>query len=151
MKHFVRSPYNYNRAAASIATGTSNTLPSLTIKSEREETDINVMLRRFGVTGQLPVVTPPPSLDAFDEVFDFQSAMNIIRASEESFNSLDAEVRSRFSNDPHRFVNFCSDPVNLPEMRKMGLAVPEPPVILPPEPQKVQIVNPDALPVKGST
>lgn len=145
MKSFVRSANNYDMSLATQSYATRNVDPSLTKQSDHDDSDINVIVRRFGLTGALPSVPVPPSYQEFDSVFDFQSAANLVRAATESFNALDAEVRTRFGNDPHRFVDFCQDEKNLPEMRKMGLAIPEPPAIIPPEPTRVTIVNPEAL------
>lgn len=97
----------------------------VTIQSAKDEADINLIVKRFGVTGQLPQVAAPPTYMEYAEVFDFQSAMNVVVAAQRSFEGLDAKVRKRFSNDPAEFVKFCEDPANLPEMRKMGLAIPE--------------------------
>lgn len=102
-----------------------------TIQSEKENSDINVIVRRFGVTGVVPQSLRPVMYGQFEGVFDFQSAMNAVREAQERFAELPAEVRKRFANNPQEFVVFCSNPENLPEMRKMGLAVPEAP---PPEP-----------------
>lgn len=150
MRPFIRSAYNYDMAAASMASATTNDLPSRTLQSQKAETDINVLVRRFGITGQIMGVQRPPLEGDFaDSVTDFQSAMDMLRAAQESFDAMSSETRARFANDPARFVAFCSDPANLPEMRKMGLAIPEPPATIPPEPMPVRIVNPDPAP--GST
>lgn len=141
MKHFVKSPYNHDRRQSSLDSATRNTLPSLTVQADKDDCDINVLIRRFGVTGVLNAVQRPPNISEFSEIFDFQDAMNLVRQAEESFASLPADVRVRFNHNPHLYVDFCSQEENLPEMRKMGIAIPEPPVIIPPEPQKVQIVN----------
>lgn len=142
MKPFIRTPYNYDRDAVSLSTGTLNEDPTLTVESDALDTDINVLVRRFGLTGQISGVEMPPPITEFMDVFDYQSALNLIRAADESFASMDAEVRNRFNNNPAAFVDFCGDPANLPELRKMGLAVPEPAAIVPPEPMPVRIVNP---------
>lgn len=140
MKPFIRSAHNYDMRAASLALATQNPFPTLTQQSHSIETDINVLVRRFGLTGQITGVSRPPLPADFEVgVFDFQSAMNQIRAAEESFNAMSSDVRFRFNNDPHLFVEFCSDPSNLPELRKMGLAVPEPSAPPPPEPLLVRI------------
>lgn len=150
MKPFIRSAYNYDMRTASLASATTNDSPTLTQQSHSIETDINVLVRRFGLTGQISGVSRPPLESDFEVgVFDFQSAMNQIRSAQESFASMSSDVRRRFDNDPHLFVQFCSDPANLPELRKMGLAVPEVVPPPPPEPMAVRIVNPE--PPKGST
>lgn len=93
-----------------------------TIQSAKEECDINVIVKRFGVTGQVVAPARLPSYGDFDTVMDFQTAMNAVRAGEEAFMQLPAHVRKRFSNDPQAFLEFCADDKNLPELRKMGLA-----------------------------
>ena len=45
---------------------------------------------------------------------------------QEQFAALDAAVRSRFDNDPAKFLEFTADPANADEMVKMGLAVAKP-------------------------
>jgi len=105
--------------------GTENDEPSKAIQSSKDECDINTIVRRFGVTGVLPTVQVPPSYQQFGEVFDFQSAMNLVLEAQQSFAGMNADVRMRFANDPGRFVDFCQDPANTEEMRKMGLLVPE--------------------------
>lgn len=100
--------------------------PGRTQQNFKEEVDINTIVRRFGLTGQLPENVRIP-LDAdFLDVMDYQSAMNAIRAADESFMRMPADVRSRFNNDAGAFVAFCVDPANLDEARKLGLAPPKP-------------------------
>lgn len=137
---FVRSAFNYDTDVASERTGLLCEDGSLTVQSEKEDADINTIVRRFGLTGQLPTNVRVPVEADFTEVFDFQSAMNAIRAAQESFMAMPADVRFRFNNDPERFVAFCTEErdgalVNLDEMRKLGLAVPKAAVAVPePEP-----------------
>lgn len=141
MKPFIRSAHNYDMRIASRSSATVNDEPSLTVQSQKDEADINVLVRRFGLTGQiLGVPRPPLEGDFSAEAFDFQSSMNLIRSAQESFDAMSAVTRERFANDPARFVNFCSDPSNLEEMRKMGLAIPEAKPQPPPEPTLVRIV-----------
>lgn len=129
IKIFVRSPYNYDRNAAGDESGLACEDVSLTLQSESEACDINVIVKRFGVTGQLPVnMRRPPSFEDFrDSVVDFKTAMDLVTESTQSFAAMPADVRSRFGNDPAAFVDFCSREENLPEMRRLGLAVPEAP------------------------
>lgn len=147
---FVRSPYNYDRRQASLACALE--CPegsSRTIQSQKEESDINVIVKRFGITGHVPVNVRVPLQEDFDGVFDFQSAMNMVRGAQESFMEMPADIRSEFANDPGRFVDFCSARgedgklLNLERMRKMGLAIPESSVIESP-PMKVEVVNKSA-------
>lgn len=129
-----RSPFKYDRRAASIKSGHANHMPSLTVQSQREEADINTIVKRFGVTGLLPQGIKVPSFETFEDVWDYRTALHALREAEASFMALPAEVRSRFENDPAQFVEFCSDGRNIEEMRKMGLAVPKPENSPPPSP-----------------
>lgn len=100
--------------------------PSLTVQSQKEEADINTIVRNFGVTGQLPQGVRVPEYGDFDAVDDFRSAIEAIRAAEASFLAMPSELRARLDHDPARFVEWCADVGNLEEMRKLGLAVPAP-------------------------
>lgn len=128
-KVFVRTPYNYDTRKASLESALFCKDDSLASQASKDECDINVIVRRFGVTGQLPRGARLPTYGDFEGVFDYGSALRVIRAADAAFMSLPADVRARFLNDPARFVDFCSDPANLPEMRKLGLANEEKPEV----------------------
>ncbi|AXH77912.1 MAG: internal scaffolding protein [Microviridae sp.] len=103
--------------------------PSLARQDQKDEADINVIVRDFGLTGKLPLVAVPPTYEDFaHEVDDFQTAANLMLEANRSFMAMDAKVRAKFENDPAQFVEFCSNKDNLDEMRKMGLALPREPV-----------------------
>lgn len=147
---FVRAgfPFNYDTDAASIESGLECKDESLTDPSSAEETNINTIVRRFGVTGMLPQSARPVFFGDFDDVFDYQSAQNAIAEADQAFMALPAEVRSRFANDAQKFVEFCSELdedgllVHLDELRKMGLALPEKEPEPVPAPMRVEVVNP---------
>lgn len=122
----------YDADAASLETGLECTGETLTQQSMKDEADINVLVRRFGITGQLPVNVRVPSYADFDDVFDFATAQQAIIEANKSFMAMPAEVRARFGNDPHEFVMFCSDEKNIDEMVRMGLAVKKPEAATPP-------------------
>lgn len=125
-KVFVRAPYNYDTEEASLEAAIHEFEPTRTQQHQEEEANINTIVRRFGLTGTLPEVPVPPQYgDFMDNVVDYHSAQNMIRAADESFMALPADVRTRFDNDAGKFVDFCSNPDNLEEMRKLGLAVPK--------------------------
>lgn len=122
---FLRTPYNYDMDAASRASGVDDEgVPSMTVQSEKDNSDINVIVKRFGLTGALPQNVRVPEYGDFEGITDFHSAMNAIKQAEFSFMQMPAEIRSEFDNDPGKFVDFCSDPDNLDRMRELGLAVP---------------------------
>lgn len=95
----------------------------VTKDSFAEECDINTIVRRFGLTGQLPTDVRAPMYGDFSEAMDYQSALHAVMAAQDSFMAMPAEVRQRFGNDPGAFVDFCSDPRNHAEAVELGLAV----------------------------
>lgn len=121
---FVRTAYNYDTNQASTESGLECKDHSLTKQSFADEADINTIVRRFNLTGQLPQDVRPPQYADFEEVYDYHSALNVIAAAHEAFDAMPAETRARFQNDPGEFVDFCNNPENVDEMIKMGLAVP---------------------------
>lgn len=123
---FVRSAGNYDMNAASVESGLACQDESLAHQASREEADINTMVRRFGLTGKLPLLDELPQFGEFDEVFDFHSAMNAVAAARQSFMTLPGELRARFMNDPGVFVDFCSDERNRAEAERLGLLKPAP-------------------------
>lgn len=123
----LRAGFGYDTDAVSLENGLSCPEETMTQQHDKDEADINVLVRRFGVTGELPQVTVTPVYADFTEVAnDYHSAMELILQADRSFMELPADVRLRFGNDPGVFVDFVSDPGNLEEMRAMGLAMPAP-------------------------
>lgn len=108
---------------------------SLAIQSARDETDINHIVKRFGLTGQLPSEVAMPRYEDFDTVWDYHSAMNLVVESRQAFMRFPADVRARFGNDPAGMIMFMEDGRNLEEARRLGLAIPAP--VLEPLPAKV--------------
>ncbi|WNK12614.1 MAG: internal scaffolding protein [Microvirus sp.] len=121
---FLRSEYNYDMKLVSDETGLDCQDPSLAVQDQREEVDINTIVRRFGLTGQLPDAVQAPQYADFDAVIDYHSAMNAVRSAEERFMMLPADIRARFENDPQQLLEFCEDGKNLEEARKIGLVMP---------------------------
>lgn len=122
---FLRTPYNYDRDAASNESGLTCHDKTLTKQSFKEECDINTIVRRFGITGELPGNTVLPTYGDFIGVADYRSAMDAIAKANEAFDGLPSAVRYRFNNDPARFVDFCSNEENRQELAAMGLLKPE--------------------------
>lgn len=54
---------------------------------------------------------------------DFHEANNQISNMKSQFNSLPSHLRKRFNHRPGEMVDFCTNPDNLPEMIKLGLAI----------------------------
>lgn len=121
----IRAYGDYDAKSASIATALVCLDPSKAVQDQKEEADINNIVRQFGVTGVLPQGIRTPTYDDFTGVSDYREAVEVVREAEKNFMAMPAEIRDRFQNDPQAFLEFCGDSANLPEMRKLGLAVPE--------------------------
>lgn len=146
----IKTPYNYDNDQNSRDAAThsmQDTYPSRTQQQFKDETDINTIVRRFGLTGELPQNVRPPVSGDFTGIMDFQDALNAVIAAERSFMELPGALRARFANDPQLLMDFVADPNNYDEARKLGL-------LKPPEPQAPPVrvtVQPPATPPAGAT
>lgn len=86
-----------------------------------EEADINTIVRRFGLTGELPSAMRAPIYGDFTGITNYQDALNAVLQAEAGFNDLPADLRERFANDPARMLQFLADDRNKDEAIKLGL------------------------------
>lgn len=119
----VRSYLGYDADAVSDVTGLKCEDVSRARQSEKDEADINVIVKNFGITGRMPSGVRMPTYGDFDTVSDYASAIEAVRSAEASFMAMPADVRKRFGDDPQAFVEFCSDAKNAEEALKLGLLV----------------------------
>jgi len=132
----VRNWFNYDVERASVESGLGDFSPSLTKQEFRDDADINVMVKRFGI-GALTATSglSAPVYADFTGVSDNHSALNTVRAAAEAFMALPSSVRAEFGNDPQQLVVFCSDPANAEAAAKLGLTDP---LVVPQGPPAVQ-------------
>lgn len=138
---FFKTPYNHDRDAESARTGTLNLEPTRTQQHQAEEADINTIVRRFGVTGQLPQVNLPPTYADFSEAETYEEMMNIIAKANSSFYGLPADIRAKFSNNPGIYTTYLNEAVesgNIEALQEMGLQITRKPG----EPDKVGAAAP---------
>ncbi|UDN67685.1 internal scaffolding protein [robinz microvirus RP_94] len=142
---FLRSAFNYDRNAASVDTGLLCDDGTRTQQQFAEECDINTIVERFGLTGELPQSASIPFNADFDESVDFRTCLDLMREAERTFMLYPAEIRARFQNDPTRFVDFVSDPLNVSQVKEWGLGRAESPL---PAPIEVRVIPtpPDPAP-----
>lgn len=148
IKEFVRTPHNYDVDEASLDSGLVCPEPTLAQQNCRDECDINFIVERYGVTGQLPPQTGPmPTYGDFTGVRDYRDALDAVMAADAAFMALPAKVRERFDNDPALFVDFCSstDPQDRSLAMELGLIPPpaKPDGVIP-SPEGVEIPEPKA-------
>lgn len=134
---FVRSSFNYDMDEASNESALACNDESLAIQSAEEESNINTIVRRFGLTGELPNDVKVPQSGDFTNLPDFHTAMNLVRKTQEEFLRIPAELRARFNNDPQSFISFIEDESNRDEARRLGFLKAMPVV----EPTLVKVVS----------
>lgn len=136
---FYRTGNNYDMEYASDVSGLKCEDESLTIQSGKDDADINVIVARFGLTGELPKDLKMPQSGDFSDLPDFQSALNMVRDAQQEFLRIPAELRARFGNDPGAYMSFVEDPANEAESVRLGFRVPAPvvPVV---EPLAVRVI-----------
>lgn len=128
-KVFVRSANNYDVATRETAVICEVPETGSRVQQHlKDETDINTIVRRFGITATLPTTFKAPLLGDFVGVTDFHTAMNAVREAQESFMSMPVELRQRFGHDPQALMTFLNEPKNEEEARKLGLLKPKPEV-----------------------
>lgn len=97
---------------------------SRTKQSFKKDCDMQHILAKYQKTG---VIEHRRQYEGrygdFTNVTDYQTAMGVVIAAQNMFESLPSTVRKRFGNDPQQFLDFATNPVNGEELVKMGLAV----------------------------
>lgn len=125
---FIKSPYNYDTTAESDRTAVGpGPHPSLTVQSQSEDADLNVLMKRFGVTGKMPESVRVPTYGDFTDVGDFRSSLDAIREAQANFDELPYDVKIKMNQSPQVFLDFCDSAVNgnadnLKYLRDVGLA-----------------------------
>lgn len=100
---------------------------SRTKQSFKAECDVNRIVARHRLTGQLTHVTTrlPQFLD-MSSIPDYQTALNLVLDAQAGFMQLPAVLRKRFGNNPAALLDFVRDPANADELVALGLAVAKP-------------------------
>lgn len=78
---------------------------SLTQQEYKEECDVNNVIRRYQLTGDVNLFnrTEGQYIDVSD-VKDFQESMNIVRQAQQTFEALPAKVRAELANNPENLL-----------------------------------------------
>lgn len=102
--------------------------PSRTLQAYKDQCDIRVMLRQFGVTRRIKESVVEPMYGDFTDVGSYHDAHNRVIEAQASFMTLPAAVRERFRNDPGEAIAFLEDEGNRAEAEKLGLVPKKAPV-----------------------
>lgn len=122
METIFRTQYTHTNAESD-RTAVTFLDKSLTQQQFKDSSDINILFGKYLETGEIPQIDGLQYGD-FTGIYDFQTAMNAVRAAEESFQTLPARIKNRFDNNPQKLVEFINDPENLEEARFLKLVNP---------------------------
>lgn len=98
----LRTPYNYDRDEVSKNTALVCEDESLAQQNMKAETDLNVMIRKYGVLPAHEVNWK--EFDATVIPKDYHDLQNMMKAADAAFLSLPGEVRQAVDNDPEKFL-----------------------------------------------
>lgn len=97
--------------------------PSRTQQQFVEETNVNSIIRKYQKTGIISHINSNTgNYGDFSSYGDFKTQLDTVRSAFAEFDAMPAHIRKKFSNDPAQLVEFLSDPQNLDEAVKLGLA-----------------------------
>lgn len=104
--------------------------PSMTLQSDKDACDINIIVGRAEATGFAAWTNsqaPQWGLDVSD-VTDYKTARDFVMEAEAQFMQLPAKIRNRFDNDAGKFLAFIDDqsPEAIEEGRRLGIYSPAP-------------------------
>lgn len=111
---------------------------SLTNQQFTDDVNINIMVRRFGITdGSIPPGAFDPNLfgDFTEAPQDLTEVFQRMRAAEDLFMQLPADIRTKFGNNAAALLSYLNDPANEKEALELGLlhtTQPAPPPVAPP-------------------
>jgi len=69
-----------------------------------DEVDINTIVRRFGLTREMPSGVEGGVYGDFTGISDYESALAAVERAQEGFMTLSPEVREKFANDPGEYL-----------------------------------------------
>lgn len=115
---------------------------SLTVQAPADEVDINKIMARVLKGHTVLTSAGTPFYGDVSEFDGLQDALIKVQEADELFMQYPAELRSKFENDPVKFVDFMMDPANLDEAIKLGLAKPKPVEVTPPVPEPGVVSKP---------
>lgn len=93
-----RYPKGYKRAGY-------DTGPETMVQQQfRDEVDVNTIVRRFGMTREMPSGLDGGVYGDFTGISDYESAVAAVERAQSGFLTLDPEVRARYENDPGLYL-----------------------------------------------
>lgn len=98
-----------------------------TKSSHKDECDINKVMEKYVKTGQMPAGLRRPRFEDFQFEGGLKEMLERYQYAEADFLSLPSKIRTRFDNDPVKFVEFFQQPMNAQEAYDLGFLTEPPP------------------------
>ena len=121
----IKTRYSYAKGPGISFTKDNPKAVSKTQQHFKKEANINCIMRKYSKSGLLtdPTVIPTrtPKFDDYSNVKDFHAMQNMILEIQSYFDSLPADIRRKFDNDPHIMQEWIINPDNKDEAIKLGL------------------------------
>lgn len=124
--------------------------PTMTIQSEKDNCDINVIMNRYATCGTpLPYRTDgvQPVYADVSELGDYMENFQRCKQAEEMFNALPSALRKELDNNPANLLSFIQDEKNKERCYEYGLLnkpvveAPQAPVVAPSVSVSVPVAN----------
>jgi len=111
--------------------------PLATQQQFKNEVDVNTIVRRFGVTGNLPQANMQGVYGDFAGIEDFEGAVAKVRDARERFYRLPPDIREHFNNSPAELIQFVQTAKPKQMQEVFGADVKTPPEPSPEQPPAV--------------
>lgn len=103
---------------------TEVTGPSKTQQHFRDQVNVNQIMKKYRQTGVITHLNAKPGFYAdLANLPSYEEALQTVIHGNQAFSTLPSEIRSRFANDPQKFITWISDPKNRAEAIQFGLIV----------------------------
>ncbi|AGT39909.1 portal protein [Marine gokushovirus] len=117
----LRTPYNYDRDEVSKNTALVFNDESLAQQQFKDENNINLMIRKYGV---LPMEKVDwGDYDATVIPQDYHQLQNMMKEADQAFMSLPADVRAQVDNDPVKFLAMLDEQKSIIKQQEKQAAV----------------------------
>lgn len=100
---------------------TVNREPSKTRQSDKDSCDVNLIMKRYEKTGELPAFANSAFFADVSELGDFRAVQEKILLAKQVFDQLPADVRLSFKNDVAEFMDWASAAENRDGLVELGL------------------------------
>lgn len=116
--------------------------PTLTVQSSKDECDLNVIIRKYWRTGELPGVKQGVYAD-ISQLGDLAYCLDVVDRAEAAFMDLPADVRRALDDDPVKLVSLAADksPEATAKLVSLGLVDAPKPATPSSQPASVPVSN----------